>query len=412
MRALDCPRFAAMKSSLRIHVLLLVLALVGPGCTPPSLQKQLLRRVDDVHRRAIVIDTHADSAQKITYRGFDASRAQPMHVDLPKMRAGGLDAQFFSIWVDPVQAAPERYFTEAERQFAAVHRLIAEHGDTIAWAKTAADVRRDAGRGRLSALFGVEGGHALLPGDEAAQLEHLRRFWALGARYLTLTWAVSNQLGGSSGDAGRTTGLSALGRRVIDEMQRLGMVVDISHVSDATFWDVLAYAKKPVLASHSSARALADVPRNLDDRMLQAIAKNGGAACVSYNPRFLDADFARATDPLWKKAESLPFLEREPLLRRELSRYTPVPLSRVVDHIDHMVAVAGIDHVCLGSDFDGIVPVPVGLEDASKLPALTGELLRRGYSVADVEKLLGGNVLRVLEANEAGTSAPATTGGL
>jgi membrane dipeptidase len=350
--------------------------------------------------RAIVVDAHADSAQKITYLGLDAAKPQAMQLDLPKMRAGGLDAQIFSIWVDPNSAPRERWFAEAERQIAAIEQLARRNPGTLAMARSAADVRKNVEHGLLSALLGVEGGHALLPGDEAQQLAHLRRFAELGVRYMTLTWAVSNPIGGSSGDAGAIEGLSDFGRRVIDEMERLGIVVDVSHASDPLFWDAIRYAKRPVLASHSSSRALANVARNLTDPMLQAIAKNGGAACINYNPRFLDADFARATEPLGKQVATLPFLEQEAAIRRELHRFKPVPLARLVDHIDHAVKVAGVDHVCLGSDFDGIVPVPVGLEDVSKLPALTAELKRRGYGAGDIAKILGGNTLRVLEANE------------
>ena len=207
--------------------------LVAAGCpSPPATAVSDL----DLHRRAIVIDTHAHSTQRITYDHVDFAMAQPeMHVDLPKMRAGGLDAQFFSIFVGPWSAKPEGYYAEALRQFDAVHAMIRANPDTIAWARTVADIRANAKRERISALFGVEGGHALLPGSEEDMLEHLRTFHARGARYLTLTWTIASPIGGSSGDDSDGRGLTEVGRRIIDEMERLGMMVDVSHVSDPLF---------------------------------------------------------------------------------------------------------------------------------------------------------------------------------
>jgi membrane dipeptidase len=357
----------------------------------------------DLHRRAIVIDTHSDCTQRITYDGVDlAAPQQDMQVDLPKMRAGGLDAEFFSIFVGPWRTGPEGYFAEALRQFDAVHAMIRAHPDLIAWARTAADIRANARHGRISALFGVEGGHALLPGDENEMLAHLRTFHARGARYMTLTWSVASPLGGSSGDDSDGQGLTDVGRRIIDEMERLGMMVDVSHVSDPLFWDVIRYVRRPVIASHSSARQLANVPRNMSDPMLRAVARNGGAVCVNYGPAFLDQEAFAREQAIWAQATArhLPPKELWRTVREEASRLPPVPLARLVDHIDHMAKVAGMDHVCLGSDFDGIPTTPAGLEDVSRLPALTAELERRGYAPPDVEKILGGNVLRVLEANE------------
>jgi len=325
-----------------------------------------------------------------------------MHVDLPKMRAGGLDAEFFSIFVGPWRTGPDGYYAEALRQFDAVHAMIRAHPEAIAEARTAADVRANAARGRVSALFGVEGGHALLPGNADEMLAHLRTFHARGARYMTLTWSIASPLGGSSGDGSDGQGLTDVGRQIVDEMERLGVVVDVSHVSDPLFWDVIRHVRKPVIASHSSARQLANVPRNMSDAMLRAVARNGGAVCVNFGPAFLDADAFAREQAIWARvgARKLPPKDAWEAVREEVSRLPPVPLARLVDHIDHIAKVAGIDHVCLGSDFDGIPSTPAGLEDASKLPALTAELVRRGHAAADVEKILGGNVLRVLTANE------------
>ncbi len=377
-----------------------VACLLAAGC--PSRTATAVSDAE-LHRRAIVVDTHSDCTQRITYDGVDFSRSQPdMHVDLPKMRAGGLDAEFFSIFVAPWRTKPEGYYAEALAQFDAVHAMIRAHPGAIAWAKTAADVRANARRNVVSALFGVEGGHALLPGDEREMLEHLRTFYARGARYMTLTWSIASPVGGSSGDASDGQGLTDVGRRIVDEMQRLGMMVDVSHVSDPLFWDVIRYVQKSVLASHSSARQLANVPRNMTDPMLRAVSGNGGAVCVNFGPAFLDQDFAAGEQAAFAHVRTLglPPKESWQAVREEVSRLPPVPLARLVDHIDHIAKVAGVDHVCLGSDFDGIPATPVGLEDAAKLPALTAELRRRGYAPADVEKILGGNVLRVLAANE------------
>src|SRR5438093_5245713 len=353
--------------------------------------------------RAIVIDAHSDCTQRITYDGIDFSHKQPdMHVDLPKMKAGGLDAQFFSIFVGPWQAKPDAFYAEALRQFDAVHAMIGANAKTIAWARTAADVRRNARRGVISALFGVEGGHALLPGDRPALLQHLRTFYERGARYMTLTWSIASPLGRPSGDDSDGQGLTDAGREIIDEMHRVGMIVDLSHVSDPLFWDAVRYARKPVLASHSSSRALANVPRNMTDAMLKAVARNGGAVCVNFGSGFLDDRFFAAEEAIRARVRGLDLAPREQwqAVREETARLPPVPLARLIDHIDHIARVAGVDHVCLGSDFDGVAATPAGLEDASKLPAVTVELRKRGYTPGEVEKILGGNTLRVLEANQ------------
>ena len=356
-----------------------------------------------LHQRAIVVDTHADSTGRIANDGVDFAKEQPdMHLDLPKLQRGGVDAQFFSIFVGPWEARPEQSYPAALKQFEAVHAMLRNNPRTIVWAKTAAEVRALAQRGLIAALFGVEGGHMLQPGTPEELIAHLDRFYELGARYMTLTWSIKSPLGGSASDDSDGQGLTPVGRQILDEMQRLGMMVDISHVSDPLFWDVIRYVRKPVLASHSSARALANVPRNMTDAMLKAVARNGGAVCVNYNPGFLDAEYAKAEQALSAavfKRGLAPKLTWQ-TLKSECARLPKVPLARLVDHIDHIAKVAGVDHVCLGSDFDGITGTPAGLEDGSKLPALTRELRKRGYSPADIEKILGQNTLRVLAENE------------
>ena len=348
-----------------------------------------------------MVDTHADTTQRIVYQGASFLDGIPgAHLDLEKMRAGGLDAEFFSIFVLPARTPPATYFGEAMKQIHAIQALAAGSGGRLALARTASQVRDAAARGVPAALLGVEGGHALGPGSEAEQLQHLRQFAAEGVRYMTLTWTNSNAIGGSSGDEGDGQGLTAFGRRVIDEMERLGILVDLSHVSDPLFWDAIRYAKKPVLLSHSSSRELANVPRNVTDAMLRAVARNGGAVCVNYNPSFLDADYARAQAPLWGATRGLPLDQRFHRMQELSAQLPPVPLSRLAEHIVHMVQVAGVEHVCLGSDFDGVPSLPAGLDDASHLPALVGELRRRGVSPGDLRMILGGNTLRVMRQSE------------
>ena len=353
-------------------------------------------------KRPLELDTHADTTQALTYSGVDITRAQPdLTLDLGKAAAGGLDAQFFSIFVLPMRFPPAQYYAESLHQIDTLERVAKANPTRLRMARHAAEVRANADAHVMSALLGVEGGHALLPGDQKTQLEHLRELARRGARYMTLTWATSNEIGGSSGDAGDIDGLTPFGRQVIKEMNRLGVIVDISHVSDATFWDAIRATERPVLASHSSSRALTNVPRNMTDAMLKAVAKNGGAVCVNFASAFLDDAFFAKEHAVWAKPHPTNPMEMWRQIRADAAKISPqVPLARLVDHIEHVAKVAGIDHVCLGSDFDGVPATPTGLEDVSKLPALRAALLARGFSPADLEKITSGNVLRVLEANE------------
>jgi len=374
-------------------LLAVLLAAAAAGAAPPD---------DVLHRQAIVIDTHADTTQFITYRGVDIAKPQPeAQLDLPKAAAGGLDAQFFSIFVLPMRFKPAEFYGEAVKQIDAIDKLAKDNPARLRVARTAADVRANAKAGVMSALYVLEGGHALLPGDHAAQLEHLRALAARGVRYMTLTWINTNDIDGSSGDAGDIRGLTPFGADVVKEMNQLGVVVDLSHVSDPTFWDAIRASTKPVLATHSSARALTNIPRNMTDAMLKAVAANGGAVCVNFGSAFLDDAFHTAEGAVWAKKRPGPPWEQWRQIRADARAIEPkVPLARLLDHIQHVAKVAGVDHTCLGSDFDGVPVTPVGMEDVSKLPAITAGLRARGFSPADVEKILGGNVLRVLELNE------------
>lgn len=388
--------------------LAMVLGLFGPGpfawATPPRPSPghgRVWPSTLELHRRALVVDAHADTVQRIVYDGGDfLNGIAGAHLDFHKMTAGAVDAQLFSIFVPPRRTAPRDVVSEARRQIAALEQLVVRSDGKLALARLAREVRANAGRGVPSVLLGLEGGHTLGGGAEVERIEALRRFAALGVRYLTLTWTNSNAYGGSSGDAGDTQGLTDEGRRLIDELHRLGVVVDLSHASDPLFWDAIRHARKPVLLSHSSARALANVPRNASDPMLRAVAKNGGAVCINFNPAFLDQAYAQVQRPIWARHRTLSYDEGWKRVREDSARLPPVPLSRLADHIMHAVAIAGADHVCLGSDFDGVPTLPAGMKDATDLPALSDELRRRGLSPEDLTKILGANTLRVLELNE------------
>jgi membrane dipeptidase len=368
------------------------------------------------------VDTHDDVTQRLVIDGADIGQAFPdAQTDVPRMREGGLDAEFLSVWVPPMIYAGERAYERAIAEFSAIDQLIAKNGNAVLLARSVSEVRAAAAAGKIAFLIGVEGGHSLGDAADDRLIERLGEFYARGTRYMTLTWSNSNRLGGSSGDDGKTRGLTPFGARAVQKMNELGMMIDISHVSDATFFDAVKASNLPVLASHSSCRALTNRPRNMTDDMLRAVRDNGGAVCVNFGPEFLDADWAakwEAKQPqlrsqigamVKKHAPDMNAAQKEvgQLFRKLASDLPPVPASRVVDHIEHVAKVAGANHVCLGSDFDGIPAGPAGLDDVSKLPFITRELLRRGFSNEDVKKILGENVLRVLEANERGKKSDA-----
>src|SRR5882762_10083466 len=367
-----------------------------------------------IHRRAIAIDLHADTTQRLVDENVDlAQRLPDGHLDAVRAKEGGLDAQFFSIWVEPdlFGAGGERAMKRADVQIEAVRNLTAKHPETWELATTAADVRRIAASGKIAALMGMEGGYAI---DE--KIENVDRYYQMGVRYLSGAWSVSTSWAGSSGDeAGKTRGLNDFGKQVIREMNRLGMMVDVSHLSDKAFWDIVNTSTKPVIATHSGCRAITNVPRNLTDDMIIALAKTGGVVNVIFYPEHIepgysdkkkkvDAEIAgevqRASDE--EKGDAAhKKLARDRVRREEyLKRLPQVSVARIVDHIDHIVKLVGVDHIGIGSDFDGIQAVPADLKSVADLPNLTNELLRRGYSESDIDKILGGNMLRVMEEVE------------
>lgn len=367
-----------------------------------------------VHRRAIAIDMHADTTQRLVDEEVDLSqRLVDGHFDSVRAREGGLDAQFFSIWVEPqlFGGGGPGAMKRADDQINAVRQLTERHPELWALAVSAADIRRIAAEGKLAALLGLEGGYAI---DE--RLENVERYYRMGVRYMSPAWSVSTNWAGSSNDEiGQTRGLSDFGQQVIREMNRFGMMVDVSHVSDKTFWDIIKTTSKPIIATHSGCRAIANVPRNLDDEMIRALAKTGGVVCVLFYPQFLEPGWSDKKKQVDVEIESLvqAASENEPgdiahkkiardRVRREeyAKRLPPVSVARLVDHIDHIVKLVGVDHVGIGSDFDGVQATLSDLVTVADLPNLTRELLRRGYSESDVYKILGGNILRMMEEVE------------
>ncbi|HKR15005.1 MAG TPA: dipeptidase [Pyrinomonadaceae bacterium] len=365
-----------------------------------------------IHQRAIAIDMHADTAQRLLDEQVDLQQElSDGHFDAVRAKAGGLDAQFFSIWVEPqlFGGGGARAMKRADDQIAVVRALAEKHPETWALATSADDVRNAAQQGKIAALLGLEGGYAI---DE--KLENVQRYYDLGVRYMSPAWSISTSWAGSSGDdVGKTRGLNEFGKNVVREMNRLGMMIDVSHVSDPTFWDIVNTSTAPVVATHSACRAIADVPRNLTDEMIRALAHTGGVVNVIFYPEHLepgwsqkkkqvDAEIAAMVqqasadepgDAVHKK------MARDRVRSREYTRrLPPVSVARIVDHIDHIVKLVGVDHVGIGSDFDGVQITTSDLATIAELPNLTRELLRRGYTETQINQILGGNMLRVMDA--------------
>ena len=379
----------------------------------PLAAQTVSERAARLHRQAIVVDLHIDTPQRMLDQGFDLGpRHARGHVDLPRMKEGGLDAAFFSIYVDMDRYPGEAATRRALRLIDSVYAQVERHPHQLLMAVSAADIRRAHRDGRIAVLMGMEGGTPI-----ADDLGLLRDFYRLGVRYMTLTHGLNNNWVDSSTDQPRHNGLTEFGRDVVREMNRLGMLVDISHVSDKAFYDALEVSQAPLIASHSSARALANLPRNMTDDMIRALAAKGGVVHVNYYAEFLDQNFAEArarlrADPEFQArlralreqfrndGRTQPgFDARQQLFEEYGARLPRVSWERIIDHMDHMVKLAGVDHVGLGSDFDGAT-MPDGMNDASFLPRITQALLDRGYPEADIRKILGGNTLRVMEEAE------------
>jgi membrane dipeptidase len=402
-----------------IAPLALVLALPALAFAQSPQDAPVSERAMRLHERAIVVDTHDDTTQRLVWeRAFDiAARNDDGSVDVPRLREGGLDALFFSIWV-PGDVTGPLAVKRALDQIDAVREAVRTHPNDFVLATSAADIRRAAAARKIAALLGVEGGHMI---DD--DLGVLRAFAALGVRYLTLTHSLNTHWADSSGEAPVHDGLTSFGKDVVRELNRLGVMVDVSHVSDKTFFDALETTRAPVIASHSSARAISNAPRNMTDAMLRAMTRNGGVVMINYHAAFLSQEFREAqrspelraqADASSKKcgANEACSLKESARMNHEAMRMGQLPTvswEKIVEHIEHVVKIAGIDHVGLGSDFDGAT-MPIGMEDASKLPKITDALLRKGYTEQDIEKVLGGNILRVMEQVERAASSGARGG--
>jgi membrane dipeptidase len=371
-----------------------------------------------VHQSAIVIDTHADTPQRFVDENFDL--ADPLgsgDLNLESIHKGNLGAEFFSIWVEP-SLYKGQYALRTLVLIDAVKQQVARHPDQIEFVTSPEGIEQAHRDHKFAALMGIEGGHSI---EDSLAL--LRQYYALGVRYMTLTWSNSNGWADSSGDIDDKTiphtkeGLSEFGKDVVYEMNRLGMMVDISHVSDRTFYRTLIISRAPVIASHSDARALCDAPRNMTDEMLRAVANSGGPDSkggviqVNFFSGFLSQPYRdalktqqpladKAIEDLKAKAKSegkeVTPSEISAIQRQFADRIPRPPLSVLIDHIDHIAKVAGVDHVGLGSDFDGVSgQLPEGINSPADLPKITAALMARGYSAEDCRKILGGNLLRV-----------------
>jgi membrane dipeptidase len=364
----------------------------------------LWQRALQLHRRAIVIDTHNDVTTPMTNDDYDLSGTPPTpyRTSIERMKKGGLTAEFFSLYVKPWYVEHGGAARRTLDMIDSVYRAIERHPRDLMLATSVADIRRAKRQGKIAALMGIEGGHAI-----EDSLPTLREFYRLGVRYMTLTWNNTNNWADAGRGEKKHHGLSDFGKDVVREMNRLGMMVDVSHVSDETMSDALDVSKAPIIASHSSARALSNVPRNIPDDLLKRIAKNGGVVQVNFYSEFVDEktvgpqsderekrlkaqqaeiDAKYKDDPERRGEESDKLEAANPL--------PPLPISKLIDHIDHIVKVAGIDHVGIGADFDGANDMPEGAQDVSMLPNITYELLKRGYSEQDIRKILGENLLR------------------
>jgi membrane dipeptidase len=396
---------------IRLGVLCAVCCLIAAAIQTRAVPfDDISERAHKLHFSSIVLDTHDDTTQRFFSKDYDlGKRNAEGHVDIPRMREGGMNAIFFSIWIDGRIMGPPAV-EKALDQIDAVRENVKKYSNDIVLARTAEDVRRAHAQGKIAALMGVEGGHMI--GND---IRVLRIFADLGVRYMTLTHFYNDEWADSSTDKPAHNGLTDFGKDIVREMNRQGILVDISHVSDKTFYDALEVSKAPLLASHSSCRALCNHVRNMNDDMIAALAAKGGVIQINYEKSFIDQAYKDAYDKeTGGVVERLSELTKacnndESCISREIvklqqkltaeGKLPHVSWERIIDHIDHAVKLVGAEHVGLGSDFDG-ADMPDGLEDCSKLPKITEALLRKGYSEGDIRKILGENTLRVMEQAE------------
>lgn len=386
----------------RIHTLMLCLTLLALAALPTQAQQpdKIAEKAKKIHFSSIVIDTHIDTTPRLQREGWKFTEEHTDNaVDLPRMKKGGLNALFFSIFMSGTVTGPTAVNNSLER-IAAVHKLAADLPDQVMLCRTAADVKQAHKQGKIAALMGMEGGHMI-----NNSLGLLRMYAELGVRYLTLTHSVNTDWADSSGDTPKHNGLTDFGKEVVRELNKLGVLVDISHVADKTFFDALAVSQAPLIASHSSCRALSGHPRNMTDEMIKALAAKGGVIQINYLDSFIDEALYQYSLKTREAQQALlvqlggPSPENRAKAREEVAKqFGPAPKvswEKIVEHIDHAVKLVGADHVGLGSDFDGGA-MPEGMKDCTELPRITEALLRKGYAEKDIRKILGGNTVRLL----------------
>ena len=387
-----------------------VLLLIWSSLLAPVHADDIAERARKLHFSSIVLDTHDDTTQRFFSKTYDLAKRNPDgHIDIPRMREGGMNAIFFSIWIDGRTMGPPAV-QKALDQIDAVHENVRRNSKEMVFCRTAGDIRKAHAQGKIAALIGVEGGHMI--GND---IRVVRIFGDLGVRYMTLSHFYNDEWADSSTDKPVHNGLTDYGKAIVREMNRQGIMVDISHVSDKTFYDALEVSKSPLIASHSSCRALCNHPRDMTDDMIKALAAKGGVIQINYEKSFIDQAYKEASDKLsggvvavfdqLKKqcgddeeclGKKMTEMEKQATAEGKLPH---VMWERIIDHIDHVVKLVGADHVGLGSDFDG-ANMPEGMDDCTHLPKITDALMRKGYSEEDIRKILGGNILRVMEANE------------
>jgi len=394
----------------RLFAVAILAALLLSIPTSISFGDDIAERARKLHFSSIVLDTHDDTTQRFFSKKFDLGKRNPDgHIDIPRMKEGGMNAIFFSIWIDGRTMGPPA-IQKALDQIDAVHENVRKNSKDMMFARTAADVRKAHAEGKIAALIGVEGGHMI--GND---IRMVRVFSDLGVRYMTLSHFYNDEWADSSTDKPAHNGLTDYGKEIVREMNRQGVMVDISHVSDKTFYDALEVSKAPLIASHSSCPAICNHPRDMTDEMIKALAAKGGVIQINYEKSFIDEAYRQASekvsggvvamfDQLKKQCgddeecfgKKMNEMEKQATAEGKLPH---VSWEKIVDHIDHVVKLVGADHVGLGSDFDGAT-MPEGMDDCTQLPKITEALMRKGYSDDDIRKILGGNLLRVMEQAE------------
>jgi membrane dipeptidase len=388
------------------YIFTFFISLLFFGCTPSLIK---------LHQRAVLADTHNDVLSSRVLEGKDIShRMKEGHSDLDRWKEGGMDVQFFSVWTDKTPRNKTGFFADAMEEIDSLHHIILRNPERMAFATNYNEVKKWVHKDRLVSLIGVEGGHMI-----EGEISKLEKLYEKGMRYLTLTWNNSTDWASSAMDETlnpgklKQKGLTDFGKQVVRRMNELGIIVDLSHVGEQTFYDALAVTTKPVFLSHSSVWSICPVFRNVKDEQIKAVAKNGGVVCINFYSGFISKEYDQRQSYLNKVVKDSAFrsylmvtngdsvsaaAKWEQYYDTEMNKARPT-LAQLVDHIDHIVKLVGDDYVGLGSDFDGVSSLPVGLDDVTTYPKITEELLMRGYSRKSIKKILGENVLRVMKAN-------------